>query len=137
MQHRVQELSWLPDIEWLSPEDAARIHDRADRLQSREHYGLVPELVRVVERVSAKTDMTKWLLVRVPARTLRVLIVFARGQVCRLSTTTFIESWQDIFCPSRDDAIILDEDADWVLFYCHEDEFEFGHILPTEADAPN
>jgi hypothetical protein len=135
MHYRVQELSWLTGIEWLSQDDAIRIYEQTDRLQSREHYGFAPELVRVSERVSAETDMTEWLRLQVPEHTSKVLIVFAREQVCRLSTATFIECWQDIFCPSRDDAIILAEDADWVLFYCHKDEFEFGHKLPQVADA--
>ena len=130
MHNRVQELAWLTGIEWLPQEDAIRIYDRTDRLQSRKHYGFAPELVRVIERVSSETDMTEWLRLQVTDLTSHVLIVFAREQVCRLSTATFIESWQDIFCPSRDDAIILGEDADWVLFYCHKDEFEFGHTLP-------
>lgn len=36
MHWRIQELSWLTDIEWLSPDDARRIYDGVDRLQSRE-----------------------------------------------------------------------------------------------------
>jgi hypothetical protein len=38
----------------------------------------------------------------------------------------FVRYWQDMLSPSRDDAVILPEDRGGVLFYCHEDEFEFG-----------
>ena len=88
MHHRVQQLSWLTGIEWLPQEDAICIYDRTDRLQSREHYGFAPELVRVVERVSSEIDMTEWLRFQVPEHTSHVLIVFAREQVCRLSTAS-------------------------------------------------
>jgi hypothetical protein len=44
-----------------------------------------------------------------------------------LPASTFVEQWRDIFLPSRDDAIIIDENHQWALFYCHEDEFEFAH----------
>jgi hypothetical protein len=30
---------------------------------------------------------------------------------------------------SRDDVLILANDDDWVLFYCHEDELEYGHRI--------
>jgi len=39
----------------------------------------------------------------------------------------FAENWQDLLCPSRDDAVILPDLGTGVLFYCHENTFEFGH----------
>jgi hypothetical protein len=127
MHWRVKELSWLaPAIEWLSPEDALRIYQRVDRLQSHQHYGFDPSAVRDIERVSSETDVTAWLQERV-LRSERAIVVFGCDAVCRLPVSTLIEQWRDMFLPSRDDVIIIDESREWALFYCHEDEFEFAH----------
>ena len=58
-----------------------------------------------------------------------VVVVFGRHQVCRRGGDFFVRNWQDLLSPSRDDAVILPEDRGVVLFYCHEDEFEFGRRL--------
>lgn len=127
MHPRIKELSWLePAIEWLPPEDALREYQRADGLQSHEHYGFNPSVVRDIERVSSETDITSWLQQRV-LQSERVIVVFGRDAVCRLPATTLVEQWRDIFLPSRDDAIIIDVSHHWALFYCHHDEFEFAH----------
>ena len=46
-----------------------------------------------------------------------------------MDSTFFVRNWQDLLMPSRDDAVILPEGRGVVLFYCHEDEFEFGEQL--------
>jgi hypothetical protein len=33
-----------------------------------------------------------------------------------------------MFCPSRDDVVIVPTGGWWALFYCHEDEFEFARV---------
>jgi hypothetical protein len=52
----------------------------------------------------------------------------------------FLAKWQDIFVPARDDAIVLHNLGAGVLFYCHEEELEYGHrkaqSLAAAADSP-
>jgi hypothetical protein len=96
-------------------------------LTSKSHYGLDPAAVTDIERL----DLDKpspgayaWLSRRIGDS--MVFVVFDRHQVCRMGGALFVRYWQDMLSPSRDDAVILPEDRGGVLFYCHEDEFEFG-----------
>jgi hypothetical protein len=115
-------------ITWLDQAEAARVFGRATLLVSKSHYGLDPTAVTDIERLEVDepgSETATWLSRRIGGGT--VLVVFDRHQVCRMDGTFFISNWQDLLCPSRDDAIILLEGRGAVLFYCHEDEFEFGN----------
>jgi hypothetical protein len=128
---RRNELAHFGDqIAWLGPAEAAGAFDRATPLTSKSHYGLDPAAVAGIERLDVDEpgpEATAWLSRRIGVGT--VLVVFDRQQVCRMDGTFFVRNWQDLLCPSRDDAVILSEDRGVVLFYCHEDEFEFGQQL--------
>jgi hypothetical protein len=64
--------------------------------------------------------------------------VFGRKDVFRVPARVFLDNWQDMFCPSRDDAVILPAGGGWALFYCHEDEFEFARCGQAEPQrAPD
>jgi hypothetical protein len=60
-------------------------------------------------------------------------VVFDRHQVGRMGGDFFVRNWEDLLMPSRDDTVILPEDRGVVLFYCHEDEFEFGQQLKARS----
>jgi hypothetical protein len=97
-------------------------------LVSNSHYGLEPTAVTGIERLDvdeAGSEAASWLSRRIGGST--VLVAFDRHQVCRMDGTFFVGNWQDFLFPSRDDAVILLEGRGAVLFYCHEDEFEFGN----------
>ena len=126
---RVAELAHFADsIEWLSATESAIAYEFAMRYNSTEHYGLASTRVSDVERIDASTNaVDDWLLSRCIGDSAR--IVFGPDSVFDASTQFFRDNWRDLFCPSRDDAIICSNDNAWLLFYCHEDEFEFGRPL--------
>jgi hypothetical protein len=130
MSWRAVELAEFGEqVEWLSETEAALVYARAASYLSRTHYGLDPSKMVRVERLCAdhpNPETEEWLARRVGQDGQRLLLVFDIQEVCVLRTVFFLEQWQNLFCPSRDDVVILPEKGAWVLFYCHEDEFEFG-----------
>jgi hypothetical protein len=112
---------------WLDESKAAATYDRGMAFCSKSHYGPDPAKFVRIERLDVDdsgTDSSEWLAPKLDPGP--VLIVFSHSDVCQATTSFFIENWRDLFCPSRDDVIILPKLGDWVLFYCHEDEFEYG-----------
>ena len=128
MNWRRDELAHFGDqITWLDQADASATFDRAMLLTSKSHYGLDPAAVTDIERLDVdepSPEANAWLSRRIGDG--MVFVVFDRHQVCRMGGAFFVRYWQDMLSPSRDDAVILPEDRGGVLFYCHEDEFEFG-----------
>lgn len=131
MNWRRDELAHFGDqITWLDQAEAVAAFDRSMRLTSKSHYGLDPAAVTDIERLDVDDpgpEAGAWLSLRIGVGT--VLVVFDRHQVCRMDGTFFVTNWRDLLSPSRDDAVILPEGRAVVLFYCHEDEFEFGQQL--------
>jgi hypothetical protein len=125
---RRDELAHFGDrLAWLSEAEAASAYDRALQFTSKSHYGLDPATVTGIERLNVDEpgpEANAWLSRRIGSGT--VLVVFGKQQVCRMDNFFLVENWQDFLCPSRDDAVILPEAGRGVLFYCHEDEFEYG-----------
>ena len=127
MHWRAKELSeTLPDADWLSESDARVVYDRVAPLMSRDHYGLEAATVRDLQRIPADASAPEWLSSRVP-RDESLLLIFGSREVCRIPASAFHDHWHDLFCPSRDDVVIISERGGWILFYYHEDEFEFGY----------
>lgn len=55
-----------------------------------------------------------------------LVVVFGGDDSFRCSGNFFVENWSDIFVPSRDDAMVYSPESSFILFYCHENEFEVG-----------
>lgn len=82
-----------------------------------------PATVAHIERLDVDEpgpEANAWLSHRIGVGT--VLDVSDRHQVWRMHGALFVRNWQELLCPSRDDAVILSEGRGVVLFYCHEDE---------------
>lgn len=125
-----------PDVAPLDRPDAAAVYDRAMRLCSRTRYGLDETVLPGIERLDVDEpgpDAQQWLSERVKASEL--LLVFGRDEVFRTPAAVFLAGWQDMFCPSRDDVIIVPAGGGWALFYSHEDEFEFARLRSGDAEA--
>ncbi len=79
-----------------------------------------------LDAAEAGEDTAAWLAQRVGSGEGRLLLVFGERDVCEVQASFFVGNWQDLFCPSRDDVVILPVRGGWAMFYFHEDEFEFG-----------
>ena len=113
----------------LDNPDAVAAYDRAMGLCSRTRYGLDETAFAAIERLDVEEpgpDAQQWLAERVGAG--NVLLVFGRDDVFRVPASLVLDNWQDMFCPSRDDVMIVPAGGGWALFYCHEDEFEFARV---------
>lgn len=114
-----------PDVVPLSDADALAAFRRAWDYSSPARYGLNETAFAAIERLDVDgSDVRVWLAARIGVGEL--LLVFGCDEVFRVSALIFLDRWQDMFCPSRDDVIVLPVAGKWALFYSHEDEFEFG-----------
>ena len=120
------------DVVPLNETDAIAAYGRANKCSSRTRYGLDETAFKQIDRMDvedAGLDARRWLGERLSGD---LLLVYSRDAVFRVPASLFIDAWQDMFCPSRDDVMILPVDGRWALFYCHEDEFEFAQGGPAE-----
>lgn len=113
---------------WLDNEHAKHAYEYALKFSSSEKYGLNSNTVSNIETliIESYSVADNWLKSRISKKG-TVQVVYSEHEVCEVSAQDFLNSWQDIFVPSRDDAIMLHNLDDSVLFYCHEEELEIGH----------
>ena len=120
-----------PEVVPLDIPDALAAYNWAMALCSRTRYGLDETGFGDIERLDvegAESAARVWLAARVGDGEL--LLVFGRDEVFQVPAPLFLGNWQDMFCPSRDDVVIVPAGGGWALFYCHEDEFEFARCSP-------
>jgi hypothetical protein len=118
-----------PELVPLDHSDAVAAYDLAIGMCSRTRYGLDETVFATIERLDVnepKPDVQQWLAERVGGSELH--LVFERDEVFRVPAALFLSDWRDMFCPSRDDVVIVPVGGGWVPFYCHEDEFEFARV---------
>ena len=121
-----------PDVVPLSDTDAFAAYRRANECSSKTRYGLDETVFKQIDRLDveeAGPEAKRWLAERLSGD---VLLVYSGDAVFRVPASLFLDGWQDMFCPSRDDVMILPVEGGWALFYRHENEFEFAHGGPAE-----
>lgn len=136
MNWRSKELAdVVPLTAWLPEDVAAKTWTDAEAVLSRKTYGLPAGRFRFEERCSTENEevATAWLKQTLAAEEGNVFVVFDRSDVLEISIKRLFEIWNDIFYPSRDDAVVFKAHADWILCYSHWEMFEFGR---TKRDAP-
>lgn len=102
--------------------------------RSKTHYGLNASTVAEVKRIIFGDDVlaaTEWLAQHVEAAE-QLVVVFDEINCFRCDAEFFLKNWQDVFRPSRDDAIIYSVVSPLVMFFCHENEFEAGQRIVYE-----
>jgi hypothetical protein len=131
MNWRREEFSDFGDrIDWLSEPDAADVYRIGMSFMSQERYGLDSAKVNGIEKLNVDEDSpghSAWLASRLVRGDAILLVSYEPKEACRVRADFFVEHWRDLFNPSSDDVIMLPELGEWILYYCHEDEFEFGH----------
>lgn len=130
MNWRKNELLHFGDeITWLNDAEGDRFYTGAIAFTHKLNYGLDSAQFTNIERLTQPTtqESVKWLAKRISTCS-AVTIIFGRTNVCQVKTVFFIHNWQDLFRLGRDDAIVLSHAKDWLLFYCHDDWFEFGQV---------
>jgi hypothetical protein len=127
------------EVVFVSGTDALAAFRIASDCTSKLRYGLIETAFAQIERLDVEEpgpEAKQWLAERVGDGDL--LMVFNKDEVFRVPAAQFLNQWQEWFCPSRDDVVILPARGGWALFYCHEDEFEFARGGPAEPQrAPD
>ncbi|KAM3105987.1 hypothetical protein [Phormidesmis sp. 146-33] len=128
MNYRISEIEKLNlDVRWLSKEHAKSTYEYAIQFSSSSKYGLNEAMVSEIERleIESYSVAVNWVISHLKS-TGKVHVVFSEEEVFVLPTNQFLSNWHKIFVPSRDDAVILHSESKSILFYCHEEEIEFG-----------
>jgi len=115
------------DARWLTEERAKNAYAHALQFSDNKRYGLNEQTTDKIERhiIESRSIADAWLKTRLRAEgTLQV--VYGPDDVCVVDAAAFLNCWQDVFVPARDDAIILHNIDKTVFFYCHEEELEVG-----------
>jgi hypothetical protein len=115
---------------WLAPERARNAYDYALKYSRPERYGLNEQGVSNIDRlvIGSYSVADAWLKERFDSNG-TVQIVYGESEVSVMDTTTFLMRWRDIFCPGRDDSIVIHNLSPAILFYCHEEELEIGQRI--------
>ena len=128
LSYRVTQIESLGlGIRWLTPDRSNNAFQFALPYIHPMRYGLNEDTVKDIQRlrISDRASAKRWLSDHLLAEG-TVQIVFDGDEVCVVDAARFIAHWDQIFVPSRDDAVVLHNLNDQVLFYCHEEELEFG-----------
>ena len=115
------------EVRWLDIERAAHTYSYALGFSSSTKYGLKVDTVCDIEAllIHSYSVADNWIKDRL-GRAGTVHIVYGGDDVCVISAQDFLNNWRNIFVPSRDDVVVLHNLSESVLFYCHEEELEFG-----------
>ncbi|WP_139332524.1 hypothetical protein [Aquipseudomonas alcaligenes] len=115
------------EVRWLDKAHAENAYKYAVQFTSKEKYDLNENAVKNIEHLNIESYSVAehWISHRISSAG-TVQVVYSDSEVCVINAAIFISKWKDIFCPSRDDAIILHNNSHTVLFYCHEEELEVG-----------
>jgi len=129
---RVTELEhYADDINWLTVDDAFRAYSLATLYAAKTHYGLDTSTVAEVKRIIFGDDVLaarEWLGEHVNAEE-QLVVVFDETSCFRCDAEFFLKNWQDVFVPSRDDAVIYSIVSPLVMFFCHENDLEAGQRI--------
>lgn len=122
---------------WLDEARARNAYEYAVKYCDPHKYALNENTTKDVKRhdVSSVSVAKAWVRQHWNAEG-TVQIVYSESMVCVLSSRSFVEHWENIFRPCRDDAVILHNLDGGVFFYSHEDELEIATRLSrfgTEA----
>lgn len=92
----------------------------------------------VQHRADVALDIGRdWLLEQQPELGAPVVISWDNRMAIRTTWDIFTTHW-DAFCyPSSDDVLIFPDSMRWVLFFFHEEEFQFGRRLMMGAGQEN
>ena len=118
MNHYIEEINKLNlNVRWLEPEKAKNSYQYALNFSSTQYYGLNPETVRDIEKLERYSDSVakEWVKERLSSSN-TVQVVSSDQLVFVIPADQFLENWQDMFLPVRDDAIILHNTNKTVMF---------------------
>ena len=128
MNYRKSKIKELKlDTRWLEKSKAKNAYDFAMKFSSTKRYGLNEETVSSIEQLIIDSDSIakQWLSERLDGNG-TVQVVYSSEEVFIIPTKQFLDNWQQIFLPARDDALIVHNLNKQVVFYCHEEELEIG-----------
>lgn len=118
------------EARWLDSDKASKTYKFALKFSATDRYGLSGETVNEIEAhvIDSENAARNWVRRRVNP-TGKVHVVFGPDEVAVVEAKLLIDRWPDMFLPGRDDVMILHADDDSVLFYCHEEELEYGRRI--------
>jgi hypothetical protein len=112
---------------WLAEEKSRHAFDYACSYLAPSGRALSENRVSAIRKhkVQSHAVACAWVKDCFPANG-TVQLVFSQRSVCVIATADFVEHWINMFCPSRDDVLVIHDHSPAVLYYHHEDELTIG-----------
>lgn len=67
-----------------------------------------------------------WLADRIPEHTNKLIVLWDESDAVLTDKELFCKYWDDFCYPASDDNVIFPITMEWVLYYWHEEQFQFG-----------
>ena len=88
------------------------------------------ELFRTDLDVVETSKVNKWLFKKQQRSEQQVLVLFDFSPKAAICTwEIFVKYWDDFCYPSSDDVFIFPMKKNWILFYSHEEMFQYKHCI--------
>lgn len=106
-------------------------------LKFEEQSGIIRSLFTSVETVNTSivenSEIQQWLLSRSPGLNQTVIVSWNSDLAVSVKWSIFCEYWDDFCYPSSDDVAIFPLSEKWMVFFSHNEYFDFGirRNLPT------
>ncbi|WP_417763664.1 hypothetical protein [Shewanella sp.] len=115
---------------WLDKPHAKHAYEFACSYSASDSYGLQPKKVQhiIQHQITSTSVASHWLATHFP-NSGTVQIVYGSDCVCVVNTQDFLQHWDEIFMPGRDDALVIHNLSRVVLCYCHDQILSLGERL--------
>ena len=115
------------DARWLQSDKASNAYSFVTTFCRADYYAIDKAKVEQYSehKISNHSIAKRWVSSLVSTEG-TVQIIYGEDEVVIISAKDFIDRWQDIFCPGRDDAVVLHNLTKVILYYCHEEEWTYG-----------
>jgi hypothetical protein len=128
--HNVLPKDKLSKITPLNQEAAFRMHENSMPLIKNFH--LDNDKFQEIQKLNNAHESTitrQWLSERIPTENTKIIVSWDKENCVIVHSEVFCEYWDDFCYPSSDDVVIFPLRGKWVLYYFHEDQFQFGYKI--------
>ena len=118
----------IANIRPLSPGHALEAHQWA--MKHSDDYALSSAHLRdLASMPAADSDAVKqWLFQLVPASESSVVVTWDDATAVLTNWQFFGSNWNDFCYPASDDVFVFPLNQAWLLYYMHDEHFEFGRV---------
>ena len=119
----------LDKIRPLTSIEAAKLDEYSNEFVG--DGGLLDTKFIDIDRIETSSDeetVNRWLGEKSDDNTQEIIVSWDKQLAVMIDWGTFRKYWDDFCYPASDDVAIFPTSAAWILFYFHDEYFEFGSL---------